>query len=135
MLGMRREGRDRVRRTSQEWAELRMHGGCKTSRAAPTKDESPSQSGFPLVALASLTFNPEETLRVPTGRVRLSPAGKPARRLTTKTKDEIVRLYRDEGLDSLEVSRLVDVAKSTVLRILRDRDVVIRPAHRGYRRD
>lgn len=27
MLGMRWEGRDRVRRTPQELAELRMHGG------------------------------------------------------------------------------------------------------------
>lgn len=72
---------------------------------------------------------------MPAGRVRVRPPGKPARRLTTRAKDEIVRLYRDEGLDSLEVSRAVGVAKSTVLRILRDRGVTVRPPHRGYRQD
>ena len=37
---------------------------------------------------------------------------KPARRLTTRAKDEIVRLYREERLDSLEVSRAMGVAST-----------------------
>lgn len=87
-----------------------------------------------MVALASLTLNTGNTLRVHAGRVRTSPKGLPRRRLKERTKDEIVALY-ESGLDSLEVSRRVGVVKSTVLRVLHARGVAVRPSHLGYRRD
>ncbi|WP_425564331.1 helix-turn-helix domain-containing protein [Nostocoides veronense] len=49
-----------------------------------------------------------------------------SRRVLEKDKDRIVQLYQS-GQTSLEVAEEVGVAKSTVLRVLHERGIPIRP--------
>jgi len=54
------------------------------------------------------------------------PPVAPSRRVLERDKDQIVELYLS-GQTSLEVANEVGVAKSTVLRVLHERGIPIRP--------
>jgi transposase-like protein len=79
-----------------------------------------------MVALASLNPN---TLKLPSAPVTppsACPVALPRARLTERLKDQIVELYQAGG-SVRSVSELTGVARSTVLRVLRQRQVQVRP--------
>lgn len=81
-----------------------------------------------MVALASVnpnTLKPPSSL-IRTGMVVPVASVAPSRRVLEKHKDRIVELYQ-AGKTSLEVAEEAGVAKSTVLRVLHERGVPIRP--------
>lgn len=87
-----------------------------------------------LVALSQLTINPGVKSGPRADRLRApQPAMSAHRRITRSTKDQVVRLY-ERGIDSLNVAKQVGVAKSTVLRVLHERGVNVRPRGVKYKR-
>lgn len=96
---------------------------------APTKKKVlPFGKTFFLVVLASLKLNIPVTRPAPSTLPRVPVPVR--RRVGQWDRDEIVRLY-ESGLSSRAVAQRVGIAKSSVLRILKEAGVEMRP--RGVR--
>ena len=89
--------RDRVRRSPHEFAVLRMHGGCKTPKAAPIRSETPSQGGFPLVGVTG--FEPATSSSRTTRATKLRHTPKAPR-----ADEQSIRVARDQPFESEAVS-------------------------------
>lgn len=87
-----------------------------------------SNLGPDLVALAQIKINTPHRLRPPSDRLRIGPSSARTR-VTAKHRTSIVELYVG-GMSALAVAEEVGVAKATVLRILRQGGVGIRPQGR-----
>lgn len=80
-----------------------------------------------LVALSRLTLNTPVALPMPTDRP-LPTKPRPSSRVTRRMRGRIVELY-EQGLSSRVVCVEVGVARSTVLRVLKEEGVKRRPPH------
>lgn len=79
-----------------------------------------------MVALSRLTLNTGNWVSPPVSRSRSVRSGPQTRRVTEKDKDRVVELYVS-GLDGAEVAEATGRARSTVMRVLRERGVSVRP--------
>lgn len=88
-----------------------------------------------MVALSGLNINPEDFVSTPVRAPLPRPVAPPTRgrrRLREADKDEIVRRYMS-GEDARTVAEKLGFAKSTVLRIVRQRRIDVRPWGVRYR--
>lgn len=103
--------------------------GCTTPKAALSRTETPSQSGFPLVALARHNSNTPVELRPPTDRVQ--SRAKAQARITRRDRERIVELYK-QGWSGSRIAADLNIAKSTVYANLRRFDVDVLRQHIVY---
>ncbi|TWP34098.1 hypothetical protein [Leekyejoonella antrihumi] len=85
-----------------------------------------------MVALSALNFNTGDTPLPPVTPPTPRPVAHGRRRLREADKDEIISRYVS-GEDALTVAEELGFAKSTVLRIVRQRGVEVRPWGVRYR--
>lgn len=76
-----------------------------------------------MVGLSQLSFNPPDRLRPPSDRPQRPPVRK---RITQRDRDRIAELYAS-GLSFAAVAEEAGVARSTAMRIVRERGVKVRP--------
>ncbi len=81
------------------------------------------------VALAQVNLNTRPALKPPSDRLRPKTV---QQRLTNQDRDRIAQAYA-EGLSFAEVADRERVARSTVMRIVRSRGVMVRPWGVKYR--
>jgi DNA invertase Pin-like site-specific DNA recombinase len=84
-----------------------------------------------VVVLASLNLNTQFLRPAPTDRSPASRSVNRKRRITQRDRDEVVRLYTS-GQTALEVAEALGIGKTTVLTILKQAGVEVRP--RGCRK-
>lgn len=83
-----------------------------------------------MVALAKINLNTPVVRESSTVRVKETVARR--RRVTGRDRVQIVELY-SKGKSSRAVAQEVGVAKSTVLRVLGEEEVELRPQGKNYR--
>ena len=101
----------------------------KKEEPRPSKDRGSNQSI--LVVLAKVNFNTARQMSKPSEHEDSSQVSTRARaRLTARLRLQIVEHYQSGTVSALETAERFGVGKSTVLRILRDAGVEVRPQGR-----